>query len=126
LGSAVNGTALEDSPEMLTLVGTVMNLLVRGEYETVEGLTRGQRLSAKELENAVADYGRHLISPPRDAWNGLHVIPRRRRWLRRREFTVVVPMWTEEEGMSDLTLELRLKEAPQGLYDAEVLDLHVP
>lgn len=121
----MNEDFLAVNREFLTLVSTVVNLIVRGEYETAEALTRSRRLSAGELEDAVQRYGRHLVSPPQDTWNKLHVIPVKRRWRKKREYTVVVPMWTQEEGASDLTLELRVKEASQGLYDAEVLDLHV-
>jgi hypothetical protein len=36
-----------------------------------------------------------------------------------------VPMWSEEEGRSDLTLELLIKDLGHGLYAAEILNLHM-
>lgn len=113
------------NPEFLTLVSTIVNLIVRGEYEVVEAMTRGQRLSANDLEDAVRAYGRHLIPPPPGSWAKLHVVAVKRRIGRREAYVAVVPMWTEEEGESDVALELRVRRAAQGLWDAEVLDLHV-
>jgi hypothetical protein len=38
---------------------------------------------------------------------------------------VVVDMWTEQEGRSDLSLELELREADPDVWETQVLDLHV-
>ena len=38
---------------------------------------------------------------------------------------VIVDMWTEQEGRSDLSLELELREAATGVWETRVLDLHV-
>ena len=38
---------------------------------------------------------------------------------------VIVDMWTEQEGRSDLSLELELREAPTDVWETRVLDLHV-
>lgn len=43
-----------------------------------------------------------------------------------RTLDVRIPMWTVEEGRSDLQLVLTLKEVADGLWDAEVDDLLVP
>jgi len=40
-------------------------------------------------------------------------------------FHVDAPLWTKEEGRSDLTLSLQLTETPQHIYEIEVLDLRV-
>jgi hypothetical protein len=41
------------------------------------------------------------------------------------ELHVAVPLGTDEEGRSDLTLELHLTELAAGVFETEVLDLHV-
>lgn len=41
-------------------------------------------------------------------------------------FHVVVPLWSEEEGRSDLALELRLIESLPDALSVEITDLHVP
>ena len=38
---------------------------------------------------------------------------------------VIVDMWTEQDGRSDLSLELELREAATGVVETRVLDLHV-
>jgi hypothetical protein len=38
---------------------------------------------------------------------------------------VVVDMWTRQEGRSDLSLELELRETAPGAWEARLLDLHV-
>lgn len=105
-----------------TAVRVIVDLLVRGDYATIEAVTQGKRLNADQLERAMDEYGRTLV-PPTDAWwasvqvtaisgpaSAVHV---------------AAPLWTAEEGLSDLTLELRLQESIPGVFDTEVLDLHV-
>jgi hypothetical protein len=38
---------------------------------------------------------------------------------------VIVDMWTDQEGRSDLSLELELRETAAGVWATRVLDLHV-
>jgi hypothetical protein len=38
---------------------------------------------------------------------------------------VIVDMWTDQEGRSDLSLELELREAATDVWEARVLNLHV-
>jgi hypothetical protein len=106
-----------------TAIRVVIDLLIRGEYGVIEKMTQGRRLSAAELEDAVTSYGRRLVGPP-DGWlNLVDVVPIDEGELS--SFFAAVPLWTEEEGRSDLTVELRLTEIAQQVYDTEVLDLHV-
>jgi hypothetical protein len=104
-------------------VRIVVDLLVRRQYETIQKLTCGRRLSAKELRSAVEDYGRELVPPAEGWWQTVDVTPVRD--VERPEFHIAAPLWTREEGRSDLTLELRLLEARGGSYETQVLDLHV-
>lgn len=107
-----------------TAVSIAVNLLVSGEYEVLESLTRGRLLSAKQLRRAVDDYGRTLIRPPETAFEEIDAV--RAADLESATFHVVFPLWTAEEGVSDLTLELRLVEAaPGGVFETEVVGLHV-
>ena len=38
---------------------------------------------------------------------------------------IIVDMWTEQEGRSDLSLELALRQAAPGGWETRVLNLHV-
>jgi hypothetical protein len=42
-----------------------------------------------------------------------------------RAWSVLVDLWTVEEGHSDLTLELLLTDTGGELYNIEIYDLHV-
>jgi hypothetical protein len=105
-----------------TAVRVIVDLLVRHEYGVVEAITRGKRLDAGELALAVDEYGRTLVPPSDDWWSTVRVTP-----LQKPSSTyhVAAPLWTAEEGQSDLTLELQLEESIPGVFDTEVLDIHV-
>lgn len=105
-----------------TAVGVVVGLITRGEYDVVESLTRGRRLSAGSLREAVETYGRSLVPPPEGWTQVVDVVPVE---TTPGTYFVAAPLWTAEEGRSDLTLELHLSEIAPGVYDTEVLDLHV-
>jgi hypothetical protein len=96
-------STLEESVE------EVIALLVRGEWEELERATSGQNLSAREIEEAIQQYGRTLIMPPpeefRDQLDVVEIIV-----TRDSEFSVTTHLWTLEEGESDLSIELTVTE----------------
>ena len=100
----------------------LVTLLVAGEYDTIERLTQARRLTAVHLPEAVAAYGRRLKMPPDTVFEHLDVIVvdgvSPQRWA------VRCDLWTEEEGCSDLSLELTLIETDNALLTAEVDNLH--
>lgn len=108
---------------LMTTVRIVVDLLVRQEYDVIEAMTRGHRLSAEDIQRAVEQYGRTLIAPPEDGWNAVEVdriepssVP---------TFSIDVPLWSREEGRSDLTLSLTLVEFAPGLFETQIDDLRV-
>ena len=103
-------------------MAVIVDLLVRGEYETVERVTRARRLTSRELADAVARYGRTLVTPRAGWWESVEITPVR---AQGRVFHAAVPLWTAEEGRSDLTLELELSEIAAGVYETSVEDIHV-
>jgi hypothetical protein len=109
--------------QLKTAVSIAVNLLVRGEYEALDRLTSGRLVSANLLRRAVEEYGKTLVEPPRSAWDEIDAVQAPD--LKPATFHVVFPLWTKEEGPSDLTLELRLVEAYPGALETEVVDLHV-
>jgi len=98
----------------------VVGLLVACKYDVVEALTRGVRLSAADLRSAVSAYGRTLVDVPDGQWRQ-DVAP----MDELDSFHVIIDLWTAEEGRSDLSLELRVRDRYQGAFEVEVLDLHV-
>ena len=104
-------------------VRVVMDLLVRGQYVTVEKVTRGRRLGADQISSAISSYGRLLVPPGDDWWSYVKITPTDAGDLP--SFHVVAPLWTREEGRSDLALEMILHESPLKVYDTELLNIHV-
>lgn len=101
----------------------VVEWLVKRNYERIEAYSGGVRLSASHLAKAVADYGRKLTMPPASAFQELDVIEVR--GSSPKAWSVRCDLWTEEEGRSDLTLEMTLIEQDGELLAVEVDNLHV-
>ena len=81
--------------------------LVAGNFEGIEADGRAGRLTGAEIKDAIAQYGRTLVPPPSDIWNecsGNQVDGHMGMWA------VDVPLWTREEGRSDLTLSLWVRD----------------
>lgn len=103
-------------------VRQVVNHLAHGKYrEAVEGCD-ASRLTAEELREVVLDYGRTLSVPPADAYTELDAI--RIRGSSPQAWSVRAPLWTWEEGRSDLTLELTVV-LDGNRSSIELDDLHV-
>jgi hypothetical protein len=103
-------------------IDEVVSLLVRGKYDELQWLTQGIRLNAASLQNAIEDYGRTLVLPPANSPPpkiGRVNQPGQPRWW------AVVPLFTAEEGLSDLSLELTLTRHTSGRLQVEIDDLHV-
>lgn len=107
---------------MQAAVGNVVSLLVEGSYDVLEAMTRGRRLSASDLRHAVEDYGRTLVPLPAGELDELDVAQVKDAEVP--TFHVVVDLWTQAEGRSDLTLELLLTDRYAGAYGTEILNLH--
>jgi hypothetical protein len=100
----------------------VVELLAAGKYEDLENLTGGRRLTAEEMALAVREYGRSLIPPPDDVYENLDVIQVQNAVPA--EWSVWIPLWSKEEGRSDLSLQLTVRQADNDLL-VEVDDIHV-
>ncbi|MET7279850.1 hypothetical protein ABZS29_16560 [Kribbella sp. NPDC005582] len=105
------------------VVGIVVGLLVDGEYDVLESLTRRERLTADEIRTAIDEYPGTLVHPPSETWGIKDVIE-----LENSEppaVAVVVDLWTLEEGESDLSMELELVERYPGIPLPQILNIHV-
>ena len=109
--------------QMTAVVVMITNLLAAGDYETASRMAEGRRLSAADLERAVRDYGRTLVSIPPAARDSYDVY--RVEKANRPTFAVDVDLWTQEEGRSDLTLQLELIDTGRSTYAVTIEDLHV-
>jgi len=104
-------------------VKKVTNLLAKEKYKEIESLCNGVQLDAEELAYAAKDYGMEILPLPKEGYEKLDIIEVTD--SNPKEWSVYVPIYTAEEGMSDLTLELSLKDTPSEFYQIEVDNLHV-
>ena len=100
----------------------VIEHLVAGEYGELATLTMGHRLTAQEMARALRDYGRTLAVPPDDAFDLMDVVEVRD--AQPRQWSVTMPLWTREEGRSDLSIVVTLI-ADAGHFRIELDDIHV-
>ncbi len=104
----------------------LVGMLVAGDYAGLEAVSRGRRLTAEQLRQAVEEYGRELRMPPESVFEtfdednlDVYELASPRSWA------VLVPIWTVEEGRSDLTLDVVLTDTGGEHYDIEIHDVHV-
>ncbi len=115
-----------DTEKMRKTIICVIDLLVRGEYRSLEVLSGGNRLTAEQLQQAVAEYGCRLVPPPTNTIESLvYGDVGEVKGSSPTHWPVYVILWTAEEGRSDLTLDLTLVDSPGELYSVEINDLHV-
>lgn len=104
-------------PAARDLVTAATRLVVTKEYDALERLCGGVRLSAAELSQAVADYGQALSSPPADGVMDIVALSDGSGW------SVVVDLHANGER-SDLSLELTIVRE-DGDFRLEVDNVHV-
>ena len=103
------------------VVTQIVEDLVSGAYERVVLQAPNSRVSAADLRQAVEGYGRRLILPPSYELLDFVEVPD----ASVPTWSVVAPLFTKEEGRSDLSLELTITEVGPAEYRVEVDGLHV-
>ena len=98
-------------------------MLTCEDYELAVEYCTISRLSSDDLRNVIREYGRNLAPPPQDAYDNLDTVQVEGAAVP--TWSVRVPLWTKEEGRSDLTLELTIALGP-GVPSVELEDLLVP
>jgi len=102
----------------------VVALLVSGKYREIEWLTKGRRLTAEHMQEAIGEYGRELTMPPEVQFDALDLVDIER--SNPMQCSVRIDLWTKEEGRSDLTLELTLTMmSGEHKVGIEIDNLHV-
>ena len=101
-------------------IRSLVETLVKGHFDQLERDGRSGRLSAHELKEALHAYGRTIITLPDEAFRLAEVHPVKGQHA---TWAVDVPLWTAEEGRSDLTLSLTVSDSQDGVQLA-IDDLH--
>ena len=107
---------------LIPAVRDVVERLVRREFTLLEADGRCGRLTAEGLARAIDEYGRTLIEIPDRGWelaDSYEIEGRQGAW------GIDLPLWTQEEGRSDLTLSLSVSRTNEDEVAVEIDDLHV-
>ena len=106
--------------KVIEVVSEILRLLVACDYDAIVSMSNGVRLSADQIRFAVDEYGCKLIMPPRELKLDIIEIEGRSP----ESWSVRSDLWTEEEGRSDLTLELTVIDKGDTV-GVELDDIHV-
>ena len=100
----------------------LVRCLIERDFAALEADGRIGRLTVEELAKAIDDYGRSLAAIPDHGWDladSYEIEGRPNSWA------IDLPLWTQEEGRSDLTLSISAERRDDGSVVLEVDDLHV-
>lgn len=104
------------------LVRRVIDLLIAHKYGELEAMTNGVRLKASDMNRVITEYGRKLVPPPENAFELMDMV--KIRDTSNSKWSVTMPLWTQEEGRSDLSIELTLT-GNEKQFTIELDDIHV-
>lgn len=111
------------APTVHSVTSTIMELLATGRYEALVRRCAASRLSAADIRTVIQGYGRQVVVPPPSAYRMLDVVQIRKADIP--TWSVRMPLWTAEEGRSDLTIELTIAIGTDSA-SVELDDLRVP
>jgi hypothetical protein len=101
---------------------SIVDAFARGDYELKDGPSGVAPISeetAAQVREYIEDYGAKLIELPPQSWDTSVCIWMGDRW------DALVDLWTEDEGRSDLVLQVDVSEADSG-YVVAIFMVHVP
>ncbi len=108
--------------DVLLAVRAFMNLLAQGDYAAVIAQITRSRLSADGIGEILKGYGATVMGPPSSAYGLMDTVRVVQAAIP--TWSVRMPLWTREEGRSDLTVELTIV-VRSGRIDVELDDIHV-
>jgi len=105
------------------IVGEFVALLAAGNFEDALRRPPSSRVTPEQLRCAVNAYGRSLIALPAEGYELIDYVEVL--GSNPTEWSVVVSLFTQEEGRSDLSLELSMFEGAAGGHRVEIDGIHV-
>ncbi len=115
-----------DENKLVRTILWIMTLLVDAQYENLEQLCRKGGLTARQLQEAAGAWPFRLVMPDSNVLEALvygEIVEvgdsNPTQW------SVYVNLWSQEEGRSDLTLELTVFDKHGDYYDVEINNIHV-
>ena len=97
------------------------SLLFSKKYEDIEAFTQGVRMSSAEINECISEYGCKLVPYPEEIALDIVLVE----GSDPKEWSVIAPIYTEEEGLSDLSLELSLIDNNTTFYKTGLENIRV-
>ena len=114
-----------DQNKLVSTVYKTIELLVKGEYDALIDFCNGNTLPVEDMKRELSDWPDTFIIPPSMKIEDLIYTLIELKGSSPQEWAIDANLWTEEEGISDLTLQLILTDSEGEYYDVLIEDLHV-
>jgi hypothetical protein len=108
--------------EVLAALQRLMRSISIGDFHAALAQCAKSRLTEDDLRKVIQEYGRTLITPPSKGDYALDAVPLNN--VNVSTWSVRAPLWTQEEGRSDLSLETTITLGSNGVL-LELDDLRV-
>lgn len=105
------------------LVRDIVTKIAHGDYDYVVASCAASRVAPDDLRRVLDDYGKTFVVPPTDAYKRLDAVEVL--GASKPTWSVCAPLWSVEEGRSDLHVELTVWQEGAN-WNVELDDLHVP
>ncbi len=99
----------------------IYSLLLEQKYKDLEEFTGSKRLTADEIKYCIQDYGYHLVQYPDEIILDVIEITD----SNPTEWSVIAPVHTVEEGLSDLSIELSVIDNGEKIFRVELDNIRV-
>ncbi|MCC5847773.1 MAG: hypothetical protein JJU29_06720 [Verrucomicrobia bacterium] len=105
------------------IVKKIVQAISNNNYEKITEITNNQRVSSKVIKSEIEEYGRTICVPNQDVFKNIDIVyvedsnPN--------QYSVRFDLYTEEEGLSDLTLEMTFFITESNHVTTEIDGIHV-
>lgn len=116
---------LVDQQKMVRTIHKTIELLVKGEYDALIGFCHGNTLPVEDMKRELSDWPDIFIIPPSMKIEDLVYTLLELSDTAPQQWAVNANLWTDGEGISDLTLQLILTDSEDEYYDVQIVDMDV-
>lgn len=118
----VSSTATTNEP-VEDIVREIIALLAGQQYQELERFVPGAKMRAEDIARVIQDYGKTVVPCPEPIEDVIDIVEVT--GSARPTWSVVVPVYTQDEGRSDLSVELTITELEDGTYMVALENIHV-
>ena len=102
------------------IINELVSDLAQGKFDLIAKSNRNGRVNMHDVTRVIEEYGCTLIPLPEHGYDIIQLYPVRDK----SETDMYIPLWTKEEGRSDLTLSVTVSER-DGELEIGIDDLRV-